>query len=267
MSLPQFIGHDRRGKTTYLKDKHGRQTDTVHTDIPDVGRAYSAFIQGNEPSLIHSRSFKVSMKQVLQGTELRLNASYYLHDQHSAPGKTDSVRLGDLVERVFFPGRFKRSYVPETESSVPFLGGANITELVVNTHKFVSLSDPYYDQLAVRPGWVLVTRSGSTGIVSSVPEAWNGFAISEHVIRIVPNESRMAGGYLEAVLRSSYGQAYLKRGVFGSVIDEISTDYLLDMPIPLLPKETQAEIVQQMKAYDQGRQTALDALASAMRHL
>ena len=77
----------------------------------------------------------------------------------------------------------------------------------------------------------------------------------------------MAGGYLEAVLRSNYGQAYLKRGVFGSVIDEISTDYLLDMPIPLLPKETQAEIVRQMKAYDVGRQAALDALASAMRHL
>ena len=119
------------------------------------------------------------MKQVLDRAEVRLNASYYFEEQNLVPRKINSVRLGDLVERVFFPGRFKRAYVPPSESSVPFLGGANITELVVNTHKFVSLTDPNYDQLAVKPGWVLITRSGSTGIISSVPEAWNGFAISE----------------------------------------------------------------------------------------
>ena len=62
----------------------------------------------------------------------------------------------------------------------------NRSQLMCDTN--FAKDDPNINQLQVREGWILVTRSGSTGIVSSVPKAWDGFAISEHVIRIIPDE-------------------------------------------------------------------------------
>jgi restriction endonuclease S subunit len=125
-----------------------------------------------------------------------------------------------MVSRIFCPGRFTRKYVDEESGGVPFLGGANILHFSVNTRKFLSKDDPNLEELIVREGWLLITRSGSTGIVSSVPKAWDGVAISEHVIRVVPDKSKpVSAEYLEAYLRSDLGQNLIAAGVFGSVID------------------------------------------------
>ena len=129
------------------------------------------------------------------------------------------MRIQDVVDKIFYPGRFKRNYVDRYPEAVPFLGGANISQLMVTTDKWLSPNDPKLESLRVSAGWLLVTRSGSTGIVSSVPAAWEGFALSEHVIRIVPNPRKLDPAYIQAFLRSEYGQEQLSRGVFGSVID------------------------------------------------
>ena len=126
------------------------------------------------------------------------------------------------------------SYTDDTNGSVPFLGGTNISQLILATEKRVSVEDENYDKLKVSKGWILITRSGSTGIVSTVAESWDGFAISEHVIRIVPNEDRISSPYLYAFLQTKIAQDYIRRGVFGSVIDELSPEYLGEMEV-LIP--------------------------------
>jgi type I restriction enzyme M protein len=113
------------------------------------------------------------------------------------------------------------------------MGGAGITEFIPTGRKWLSSDDSAVEKLRVREGWILITRSGSTGIVSTVPAVWDGVAVSEHVIRIIPDPTKAPAGYLYAVLSSQYGQEYLRRGVFGSVIDEITPEYIADMPIPL----------------------------------
>ena len=84
--------------------------------------------------------------------------------------------LGEITKRVFCPPRFKRNYVSAGPSAVPFLGGSNITQLIAATGKYLAKDDPHLAELQVEPGWILVTRSGSTGIVSSVSMAWQGWA-------------------------------------------------------------------------------------------
>ncbi len=271
MSTPKWIGHDRRGQPVYRRAPDGRHTTTILSDMESVAQAFEGFLRAETPSTIHPESFSVRNADVVADSDLRLNARYYR--DRSAVEETISqrkgweiVRLGDLSERIFFPTRFKRNYVGASERAVPFLGGANITELLVKTDKWIDKSDPKLPELIVRPGWLLITRSGTTGIVSSVPQAWNGIAISEHVIRIIPNRdsdpSVIAWVYM--YLRSLEGQRALKRGVFGSVIDEITPEFVADMRIPI-PKAagTRAKIQTAVAVAEEARQRSIASFVEA----
>jgi hypothetical protein len=180
----------------------------------------------------------------------------------------NTVALRDIVERIFYPGRFKRLYVDRAPDAVPFFGGSNITELITETDKWLGPDDPHLDQLRVRTGWVLITRSGSTGIVSSVPPAWDGVAMSEHVIRIVPDSKKLPGEYIQAFLLTAYAQDMLAKGVFGSVIDEITPEFIggLQMPVPK-SKQILTKIVDTVRRSEESRQMTLGHLRNAVESL
>ena len=105
---------------------------------------------------------------------------------------------------------------------------------------------------------MLITRSGSTGIISSVPEAWDGFAMSEHIIRIVPDEQKLNPFYLLAFLRSKYCQEIIAKGVFGSVIDEIDPNALSKIMVPIpLEKKILNQINKQVETAEIARNEAI----------
>lgn len=272
MACPKWIGHDRRGNPMYQVAPDGTSTDNILTDFPDVEKAYEAFVAGEEPSSVSSAAFTITSVQIASARELRMDAWFHhphhvqastLHTPHMArPRKT--AKLKDLVSRISFPGRFKRLYVEKTSSSVPFLGGTNISQLLIVTDKWLSPSNPHLNDLIVKKGWILVTRSGSTGIIALVPKAWEDFAVSEHVIRIEPDESKLPGAYLYAFLKTDHAQAVIRRGVFGSVIDEISPDYLGEMDVPLPRNKPELDsIVQPIIEGEKARQIAISNLEKA----
>ena len=245
MSVAEHIGHDRRGNPIVGDD------GSIKQDITDVGNAYLAYLKGKDFSEIHKGSFEIEPSEILNSGDLRLNAAFYNRANSDLMKKIanlsknadlESARIGDLVERIFCPGRFKRNYVEN--DGVPFLGGSNITQFSLHTEKALSKTDEHLEELLVQPGWILVTRSGSTGIVSRVPEAWGKYAISDHVIRIVPKaNSEVITGYIEAFLRSRNGQEMLSVGIFGSVIDEITPEFIGDMQIPFPKKVKDLETI------------------------
>ena len=271
MSTPKWIGHDRRGRPVFECTPDGRHTTAILSDMERVANAFEAFLQERPLSAIHPESFAVPNTVVVADPDLRLNARYYRErDAIEASLSTrtgwHTVRLGDLSKRIFFPTRFKRHYVEASEVAVPFLGGANITELVVKTDKWISKSDPKLPELIVRPGWLLITRSGTTGIVSSVPAAWDGFAISEHVIRVIPKDdcdpSLIAWFYM--YLRSTDGRRALRRGVFGSVIDEITPEFVADVRVPVPSNtDTCAKIATAVAAAEEARQRSISSFDEA----
>ena len=175
-------------------------------------------------------------------------------------------KLRNLVTRIFYPGHIKRRYINPGPSAIPFLGGTNISQLLTTTDKWLSENDDNIENVLVRPGWILVTRSGSTGIISTVPEIWDGYAISEHVIRIIPDDKKLSGWYIYAFLRTEYAQSIIRRGVFGSVIDHISPNYLGDMDVPLPTDEKEAHaIIQLVKDGESARQKAMSNLSTASK--
>ena len=271
MSTPKWIGHDRRGRPIFEYTPDGRSTTTILSDMEDVAKAFEGFLQARTPSGIHTQSFAVSRAAVAADPDLRLNARYYrdrdeIEASVSAPKGWETIKLGELSERIFCPTRFKRHYVDASEAAVPFLGGANITELLVKTDKWLSKSDPKLPELMVQQGWLLVTRSGTTGIVSTVPAAWNGFAISEHVIRIVPKSAcdPEVIAWALVYLRSPDGQRALKRGVFGSVIDEITPEFVAGVRIPIpIDLDARAKVATAVAVAEEARQRSICSFGEA----
>jgi len=273
MSMPKWIGHDRRGNPIYRRDETGKTTYAILSDIEQVKAAYERFIKGEDVKAAHESSFVIDSGEIANDPLLRINALY--HQPSSIRQKVfginkssknwRNVRLGNVVDRIFYPPRFKRNYVGQSENAVPFLGGANITELYFTTAKYLRRDDPNLEGLIVKKGWILITRSGTTGIVSTVPEAWDGVAMSEHVIRIVPSPDKLPPFYLEVYLRSVVGQDILARGVFGSVIDEITPEYIADIEVAV-PRNgsTLKKIVRHLEEAQTARNKAIEEMNAGL---
>jgi type I restriction enzyme M protein len=272
MAVADHIGHDRRGNPQF----DGQDASHVRTDIPDVAAAFAAFRNDRDPSEEFADAFVVRSADVNPLSDLRLNAAFHRpattrlrHGLQEAAAKRGwtVVPLGEVTERVFFPPRFKRDYV-EPDQGIPFLSGTNISQVTPTGAKFLAPDDERAQACVVRAGWILVTRSGSTGVVSSVPEAWDGFAVSDHVIRVVPDPRKLDPGYVEAYLRSPAGQALLRSGIFGSVIDEITPEHVESIPIPVPNDASEiAAVAASMRAVVEARTVASAEILNADRHL
>ncbi len=276
MSIPRWIGHDRRGNPVYKRTLEGKVTNEILTDFNEVERSFKLFLEGKDPQEAHTLSFKAKFSSIARDPLLHINALF-----HRPPGEATrdwnvkirvsdwtSVKLRDVVKDIFYPGRFKRNYVDYFPGAVPFLGGSNTTEFIARTNKWLSPDDPNLKTLRVYSGWILITRSGTTGIVSYVPKAWDGFAMSEHVIRVVPDPDKVEPEYLLAFLRSEYGQEQLARGVFGSVIDEITPEFIGNIQIHIPnSKNGLEEVVALVRKSEEARQSGIDSYVESAERL
>ena len=276
MAMPRWIGHDRRGHPVFRRNADGSLAEDVLSDFEEVKASYRAYQSGGNPRDVYDQCFAVPYKNLVTDGLLRVNALFNkpLNGASSSNGQgvfdvEDSgwktIKIRDVVKRIFYPGRFRRDYVDPSPDAVPFLGGSNITELIATTDKWLRSDDPKLEALRVEKGWVLITRSGSTGIISCVPPAWDGSAMSEHVIRIVPDPAKLDPHYILAFLRTAYAQEVIKRGVFGSVIDEITPEFIgdIDMPVPASPKALEA-IAGKVRKAEEARQKAIEGYVEAL---
>jgi type I restriction enzyme S subunit len=186
----------------------------------------------------------------VRATELegRLDASFHIPIARAVieqlrKGKYPPVRLGDVAISIFIPPRFKRIYV-SPEYGVPFLQGSHVPMIKPYDLKYLSrrANERHIEECLIREGWVLVTRSGTVGRLTLVPKALDGWAASEHCLRIVPNPERVHAGYLAAFLMTPYGQHQLTSKIYGGVVDELTEEDTAAIWLPDAPLEVQRRI-------------------------
>lgn len=130
---------------------------------------------------------------------------------------------------------FKRTYVEE-EYGYPFLGGKEITQLNPKTNKFLSKlihKQRFEKELKVTENTILVTDRGTVGTTALVPKHWEGYAVSQNVLKLIP-ESKNIAGYIYVFLNSAWGNELVHRQTYGSVVDMIDNNSLSCVEIPLL---------------------------------
>jgi hypothetical protein len=196
-------------------------------------------------------AFTIPSSLITTEVQGRLDATFYnrgvVHALAALKASGMKTKLlGDVTERVFMPTRFKRTYV-SAEHGIPFLQGSHVVQFRPADIKFLSTAAHNIEPYLIHHGWLLVTRSGSTGRVSLVPPEWDGWAASEHVFRIVPKEKGgCPAGYLATFLESPIGQAQLSAQVYGAVVDELTEEQVRSVEVPLPSTQAQRRKVKQI---------------------
>jgi type I restriction enzyme S subunit len=208
----------------------------------------------------------VNIRELIQATpgdsEFRLEAHFYnafarsvIADIKNCPVNKRTV--GELTYEVIMGGRFKRNYVGEAYGT-PFLSGKNIVQIRPTDLKYLSNSETQaLDDSILKRNWVLVTRSGTIGRTCFVWNNFEDYAASEHILRVIPDESRVDPGYLYALLSSPYGYEQIVRFRHGSVIDEITDEQIKKVLVPLPEPRKQREIGDMVRLAYEKRAEAL----------
>ena len=189
------------------------------------------------------KSYCVPITSILASHNKRFEASYHTSRNRSIydyiTQNFEYKKLGELTERIFRPGIFKREYV---SNGVTFLGGADILMAIPNSDKKLSFRQvKKMPELKVKKDWILVTCGGTIGNTVLIDSQLEECVISQHVMRVVPKEDVLKG-YLYAVLSSRVGHELITLFTTGSVIPQIESHHLDLVPIPLLDKQEMEKI-------------------------
>ncbi len=122
------------------------------------------------------------------------------------------------------------------------------------------------EEICLAENMIAITRSGTIGRVQIVPKYMDGWANSEHTIRVIAVDNQTAG-YLYAWLASDYGQALIGRYSYGSVIVEIDRFMIGELAIPLLPDAEIKAIARLVLDANRLRNEAWELEQSALRRL
>lgn len=152
------------------------------------------------------------------------------------------------AKNCYYPGRFKRYYFSKGlkfYSSFDCLDFRPRTDNLILLNKFKNI-----EQFRLQRPGLIITRSGTTGVVGFISETLNGLLASEHAIR-VECETDEESAYLYAFLSTSVGKAILKSLQFGSVVSEIEPQHLVHVQVPLINKIDKLKIADKiLKAYE-----------------
>ena len=134
-----------------------------------------------------------------------------------------------------------------------FLDSSDLFEINPDITKRIAdkdFGDPYDGR--VRQGWVLLSRSGQiyglNGSAMIAGHCHEGKVISDHIIRIAPNEPKCRTGYLlMAMTHPTLGRPRVKCLPYGSSIPEIEVFDAQGFQIPRLEPLMEAEIADRVE--------------------
>lgn len=287
MAVSEAVGHDRRGKVLYKKDNSGEVliddlgNKVIWNDLPFILEQFKHY-ENKEPLSENCGNegnpscFIVDKSQILQDPTHRLDAWYWDPEKNELAKKlmdsTNSeiievVNLGDLVVNhgIFYPGRHTRNYVPESNDSVKFFSGTQILQVRPFDIKFQPRDYKPAKSHYVEKDWILITRSGTTGRVVIVNDDIAGKMVTEHVIRVICDDTIIDPYYVYAVLASEkIGRQLLSKGIYASVVDHISPQFVSTIPIPRLSPKVEKEIADSVRLAETKRSEANQLLNNSI---
>ena len=136
--------------------------------------------------------------------------------------RKNGVELGSVIGGVQNSALRKRQYVDDPDLGVPLLGGTQLMQTRPAQLKYLSkaLTRNLENEVA-QSGWTLVSSGGTLGRVVFVHRNYEGYALSQDVMRIIPDKSKLAPGFVFAFLSSEYGQLQIQQRGYGSVVPRL----------------------------------------------
>jgi type I restriction enzyme S subunit len=193
--------------------------------------------------------FAVSNAVAVRNTNLnmRLEANYHTarqttNDIFEASG-LELVPIGELLQDMFYLGKLHRVFVDSAANGIPMLSIFDVLKAKITSKKYIPRTILRNDaRTRLQEGTVLISRTGTPGLVVYVRREMENLAGSDDLIRLIPDQSKVLSGYLYIILSSEVGQSLLCGSVHGSAQLKLSPVYIEQISIPLLNIEEQKAI-------------------------
>ncbi|MBF0342842.1 MAG: N-6 DNA methylase [Nitrospirae bacterium] len=290
MAAAQNVGHDRRGNPLIARHPDGSMVydadnnEVVLNDIPLILDAYEKWKRGEAFKTKNPSIFSISFSGIIAQNECRIDASYHDDNKNEVVkqiwglagadnGTLEVKTINELIREpndVFYPNRHKRNYTSKDNGAVPFLSSSDILQTRVVEVKWQPLAYKPIPRCIVRKDWILITRSGTTGLVVYVGDYLAGFpvsegvAVSEHVIRLIPDPTKIDPAYLYSFLANEkFGKILLTKGIYASVVEHITPEHVRDIPVPVPPLHIQKIIGDNIRKAEKARCCAYKTLIRA----
>jgi type I restriction enzyme S subunit len=206
----------------------------------------------------------------LQAAQFRLDAPAFLsHDKLSAlmPNSSQSQPLSELADvfTVYIQSPIL-AYVRPFAKSRPYMTTSELAESQSGRSTHVSLlADPRLLEWEIRPGNVVVSRSGRVGEAYWVDKKIGGALVGDS-FRVAPKKPA-DGPFIYAVLASNFARNFLSGSAYGSVVDHASLDQLRTFPVPDLTAAVKSKITSTMGGAIASRERAYELLDEAQTRL
>jgi len=208
--------------------------------LPRIYESDVEYFGGENGRIIKSFAIKASE------LNLRLDASYHLPmirqiEKYLVEINMDVQPIGDKIDSIFIPPRFKRPYAKSHADGVRYIRPSDLPLIKHFESRYLARTFKNCDLYRLKEGEILVVTDGTIGWVSIVTPLIAGWYGSNNFARIVLTED-LDSGYLLAYLLSPYGQYQLKREIFGGVIDHLTEDHIRQIKIPVPTEKMQKMI-------------------------
>ena len=164
-------------------------------------------------------------------------------------------------------GQYSDKYVDKSEGN-PFIRGTNIKRGTIDMDDlvFISPSDQIESKKAME-GDIVVTRVGSIGLSARIPRELEGGTISDNLIRLRFDQTKLNSYYLALLMGSPICVSLMKRNSRGSVQQRLNQETLKDIVVPILSNKSQlkiASLVEQSNAAQLNAKLLLDKTKRAV---
>jgi len=195
----------------------------------------------------------------------RLDAKYWLPairelQKAIQNGKYKSQKLGDFITDIRYGLSTANDYV---DFGIPFLRILNLKNDGIDVSDVVYLSEDQKDEIGkavVHEGDLLISRSGSVGIVVVVPKEAENFAFGSFMIKFCLNE-KINKQFIAAWLNSEASRKLIEREKIGAIQGNITIETIKNFDIPIPPLSVQNEVVKKIQeAYEQKKKKQAEIL-------
>ena len=181
----------------------------------------------------------------------RMDSTYFIDSclearaAFDAAGRRSRLKtLGEVAE-VFIPTIFKRLYADDPAEGYPYITGADVFCIRPTSEQYLMRKVALENRLVLERGMILLHEAGQRyGLIGRgvmVGRTLEGFACTNNMVRLIPNDAEDAG-YIFAVLSSEHGLRLLKREAAGSSIPHLDVRRIAAIEIPWPDKNIRSKV-------------------------
>lgn len=201
------------------------------------------------PGVEEKMCFVVNSEEVQNN---RVNVYYYQPkfkevEKALVKGKYRIAKLKEFVTKIHYGVSIKNVYVDE---GIPLLRILNIKPNKIYLTEVAYLEDSKRKEIGngfVYEGDLLISRSGSVGIVAVVPKEADGFAFGSFMIKFCVNDE-VNKEYVSIWLNNKISKLLTEREKIGAIQGNITISTIENFPIPLPPLKIQNKIADEVKS-------------------